>query len=64
MRPRARARARVRVRVRVRVLTLTLTLTASRSKAAGGADRPLEPWEKELLAKVEAADKPPAVPTK
>jgi hypothetical protein len=32
---------------------------AARSKAAGGADQPLEPWEKELLAKLEA----PAVPT-
>ena len=53
------------VRVRVLILSLTLTLlTASRSKAAGGADRPLEPWEKELLAKVEAADKPPAAPAK
>ena len=28
---------------------------AARSKAAGGADQPLEPWEKELLAKLEGA---------
>ena len=41
-----------------------LTWLPLRSQAAGGADRPLEPWEKELLAKVEAADKGTAAPTK